>query len=429
MRMRSVVIAALVAVLSACSPAATEPTPSPSLAPTPPASPAPTATAAMNTLKQRVYFARDLLPPTGVDVDTALKGPDTAESRIAARLEALVTAKAPEGAMNMVPTLRTKPTLSAVRIEGDLATIDYAVPNGDWGSAGTAGTLALIQQLIYTASEEPGIRRVLITENGGRRTIVDGVEIDGPNGREAVLGYGFGGETIDSAGEAVATTLGTTYTVDDTALGLARVVVELTPASPPPEGRWIPAFTARLREHDGRGPVTDGKWILELRVPGGHPATTSARVDRTPLRAIQAVAGGYDLYLDDARPWRVGVEPGGGTSMRIVADVGGPPQAVNKNIAVYVPRGGSETGRTLTLSGAARVFEANVSWRVRDSGGREVARGNTTATLGTSPVWGTFRTQATVPANVSGTVTLEVFWGSPRDGSDQDVVPIQLTVR
>jgi hypothetical protein len=34
-----------------------------------------------------------------------------------------------------------------------------------------------------------------------------------------------------------------------------------------------------------------------------------------------------------------------------------------------------------------------------------------------------------MPANVSGNVTLEVFWPSPKDGTELGLVQIPLTVR
>ena len=112
--------------------------------------------------------------------------------------------------------------------------------------------------------------------------------------------------------------------------------------------------------------------------------------------------------------------------LRVVVDVAG--AAASDSIAVYSPRSG-ETSRSVTISGFARVFEATVSWRIKDAAGREVAKGFTNASIGTSALWGSFQTTATIPANVTGAVTLEVFWASPRDGTDLGLVRIPLTVR
>ena len=76
----------------------------------------------------------------------------------------------------------------------------------------------------------------------------------------------------------------------------------------------------------------------------------------------------------------------------------------------------------------ARVFEAAVAWRVRDGNGRDVATGHTTASRGTSALWGFFEATITLPPNVAGTPTLEVFWIGPQDGTELDVVRIPLTL-
>ena len=83
----------------------------------------------------------------------------------------------------------------------------------------------------------------------------------------------------------------------------------------------------------------------------------------------------------------------------------------------------------LTLTGSARVFEANVVWRVLDSTGKVVANGHFLTSLGSSAVWGTFNTKIAMPANVRGNLTLELFEASPKDGSAQGVVQIPLAVR
>jgi len=99
---------------------------------------------------------------------------------------------------------------------------------------------------------------------------------------------------------------------------------------------------------------------------------------------------------------------------------------------VYLPvpgqgAGDRATGCMCTVRGAARVFEANVAWRVRDGNGREVARGNTTASRGTGPVWGVFTTTVTIPPAVAGQATIEVY-DTDRDVSDQDIVRIPVTL-
>jgi hypothetical protein len=139
------------------------------------------------------------------------------------------------------------------------------------------------------------------------------------------------------------------------------------------------------------------------------------------------------IRLDDARPWRVATEPTGTGTARLYIDIGGIPANVNENIAVYGPipnqgMGDRATGCTCTVQGTARVFEGSIGWRVRDGNGREVARGNVKASRGTGPVWGMFTAMVTIPAGVAGQVSIEVFSLGPRDGSEQDVIRIPVTV-
>lgn len=134
-----------------------------------------------------VYFARDGGPPLAVHLPGAGIGA-TAEERIRSRLVALETGPGvvmPD-AYNTVRDAKAK--LDDVRVGGDLVTIDYRVPDDDWGVNGSTRLLSFVQQLVYTASEEPGITRVLITQNGGRTAIIggEGLVIDHPATRADV---------------------------------------------------------------------------------------------------------------------------------------------------------------------------------------------------------------------------------------------------
>jgi hypothetical protein len=465
--------AALIGPGGSPPPVATSPTPTPTTTPgastTPAGSPTPTPGA---VVRQRVYFARDQLPPFGADVETTLKGPQTPESRIRARFEALATASAPPRTGNEFASSRTNPTVRDVVIDGDLARVDWNLPNGDWGVGGTAGQIGLLQQIVYTATEEPGIRRVLITENGGRPTTVmqgHGLAIETPLTREDVFGYAFKGSevtSIENPGMDVAQevkawmatngllTNGQLYTAGRVSVDVREVTppAEGPPPTNAPERRLDPTFKAEL------APVTKvctepscvgGKWTITLTLPRARflaspQPTVTVDFIGGPIRGVdgQVVSPScgpgasacppftlITIYVDDARPWRVSVEPTGTGTARINVDIGGRPSFVNRNIAVYGLTPGDPVPRSFSVSGAARVFEANVAWRLRDASEKPVAQGNVTASVGTSPVWGTFEAKVEVPSGVTGRVTLEVFWGSPKDGSDQDVVRIPLSVR
>ena len=128
-----------------------------------------------------VYFARDGQPPLAVFLPGAGTGA-TAEERIRSRLTALESGPGivlPD-AYNSVRGANA--TVHAVQVRGDLAIIDYLVPGDDWGVNGSARVASFVEQLVYTASEEPGITRVLITQNAGHTAVVgsEGVIIDHP---------------------------------------------------------------------------------------------------------------------------------------------------------------------------------------------------------------------------------------------------------
>jgi hypothetical protein len=421
---------------------ASSPTPSPEVTASPaPASPTPDRG---GVVRQRVYFARDQLPPVGVDVDTRMVGPQTPERRILARLEALATATPPAGLTNAMTSSRTKPTVDdEIRIEGDLARVNFVVPNGDWGVPGSAASLALLEQLVYTATEEVGIRRVLITTNG-QPTTIDQLVIDKPLTREDVLPYeGVKTEERVALDDDPRAATNTT-TVSEPAPGFTRVAIEMKADAEVPEGFWSPRMTAQLRPNTEEAKFP-GKWLLEVALPGtvdrsavgitpGPQAGPPPRLfDSSPLRSLRIVYAQtgttYLLALDDARPWRVSLEPGQPGTMRLIVDIGGHPQAISDSVAVYGPQPGDQVNRTFTLTGTARAFEAHVAWRVKDAGQKEVATGFVTASLGTSPVWGTFTTEVKIPDNVTGVLTLEVFWPSPRDGADVGTVAIPLRIR
>ena len=78
------------------------------------------------------------------------------------------------------------------------------------------------------------------------------------------------------------------------------------------------------------------------------------------------------------------------------------------------------------ISGTARVFEATVSYRLKDTNGNLIAQGFTTASEG-APGRGDFRAELTFKPAAAGKGQMEVFWASPKDGSDQDkvIIPVE----
>jgi hypothetical protein len=425
----SVPLAGPSAVPSAASPSAT------------PASVAgPTTTPALAyPLSERVwvYFARDGLAPAGAFVQGPLL--DTSvETRIASRITALGSAQAggtPYRATNAL-SLDVSRGIS-VRVQGDTATVEFNVPNG-WGVKGAAQTNALLQQLVYTITEEPGIRRALITETGKPKAVIDQLVLGFPLTREDVFGYAVRAPVGKDWGiswggdDSLAHVGGALQSVDP---GAARVIIGGRSVDTGAKAN-LPSFSIWLESDDTK--PGSGKYALNLQFQwnGGGSRSSAAYTStysESPLRSIteDALPGtGVSVYrfeLDDARPWRAYMPD----KTQLVIEIGGDPRSTSERIAVTAPKPSdvANSGAPLHLTGSARVFEANVNWRLLDSASKEVAGGHFNASLGSSAVWGTFDTNIQMPANVRGNLTLELFESSPKDGTAQGVVQIPLTVR
>lgn len=422
-----VLLVGIAILASSCGSVTTEPTPAPvhSSAPTAPASPS--ARVAPTTLDHDlVYLARDRLPPVALHIDGAGQG-STAQARILARLTALFTARpAAAGLFNAAAAAKARPR--AVTIAGDVATVDFAVPGGDWGTAGSAGTRAFIQQVIYTASEEPGIRRVLLLENGGAAVIGgEGVVIDHAAARDDLLGYTTRPSTdavTFAADRSGPLAVSAAVSVEETAPALTR----LTVTAPDATAKDTLGFAARVSSNDEVAAPELGKWALVVDVPKATATDTGLRiVDRTPVRAIRTTARGdgvrYELGLDDLRPWRVAMRY---APLRLVVDVGGDPLATSANIALYAPQFGSTVRAGDSVSGLIRAFEARFEYRIRDARGIVVVDDFATASLGTSELWGEFRIP--FPRVATGGATLEIVLRSPRDGSISEMTSTAVEI-
>lgn len=394
-----------------------------------------------------VFVALDQLPPVAIKLPSPSTDDKSPEVLIRRRLVALASTDGISGGpINALSQIKTssgsREIVSAVTIEGDLARVEFDI--SDWGARGAAMSQALLQQLVYTITEQPGIRRAMIAEKGKTEATIDQLVIDKPLTREDVLPY-EGIKTEQRVALEDDPRASTATTRVENIIGGARFVIELKASQAPAEGFWSPRMSAQLQPN-AEERARPGKSILTIELPGVSDATTGTdqRSDAGPLRGITLSRGvgatptmRYELLLDDARPWRVSLEPASPGTMWLIVDIGGHPQAISDSIAVYVPRPGDEitlgnapsNPRTFVVKGTARAFEAHVAWRLKDAKQREVATGFATASLGTSPVWGTFTTEVRVPDSVSGVVTLEVFWPSPRDAADEGTVAIPLRVR
>jgi len=388
-----------------------------------------------------VYFARDGLPPIGVHAP-GLANEATREQRIASRVNALNNGSpvgsriaVPLGAFNAFPL--QDPALlhvSSVEIQGDTAIVDVALP-GTWRAFGPIQSVGLQKQLVYTITEEPGVRRAVVRQNGTVGSIDAAILWDKPLSREDVFGYAIGStKTAQGFGDAnsPARKLTMRTSVDTVAAGLARVVIETDLQQISPTTLYPDFKVDVIQDTDPARPL-GAKWYLRVWVTNGVSTPEIRVIDQTPLRSVSTMLSSgtgfngaiIDIGLDDLRPWRTAIAF---NPFRIIVDIGGDPRTIVDSNAVYAPAIGATVGRTFQVSGIAHNFEGNVVMRVLDDKQKEIYIGNTTATNGGDP-GGTFEATVQLPAGVIGNVILEVFEGSARDGSHIKVISIALTVR
>jgi spore germination protein GerM len=83
-----------------------------------------------------------------------------------------------------------------------------------------------------------------------------------------------------------------------------------------------------------------------------------------------------------------------------------------------------QDGRYL-LEGIANVFEATVQFEVVDAQGEPVHEDFITVACGTG-CWGQFSTEIPAEMVVPGETSIRIFVGSPRDGSDSEVITVPI---
>lgn len=102
------------------------------------------------------------------------------------------------------------------------------------------------------------------------------------------------------------------------------------------------------------------------------------------------------------------------------------------NIIVSSPKQNEKIGLVFLLSGEARVFENQFSYRViKKQTGEIVAHGQLYANAPDVGMYGRFSQNITLPPqklDSGALVSIEVFDNSPKDGSEQDKVTIQAQV-
>lgn len=402
----------------------------------PPAQTAPASTTpvAVPPIPVTVFFARTGLPPVAAQVlgHAATGSTNTPSDQIANRIGALWDASGsdvPSGAQNLFAHGARNGSLDqAIKIDGTTATVDIQT-DPPLAPRTTAEAQEIVQQLVYTVTEEPGIDHVVLLSGGKPMALGAYAAPTGPLARWDVAGYAVKAFTgaFQLDGTSAPTQLTTSY-AREAAPGLARFTIAVSglPA------HTAPAFSVSAYDHSN---MPGASAELEITVPQGEDTTTvAAQVDQPPLRSIavgksNAVpAQTYRLGLDHLWPWRAVVlyDP-----TRIAIDIGGAPSAISsdQNVVLYAPAPNGEVGHTFTLSGAARTFEGTVNYRVLDDRENAVLYGYATATVGTSGVWGGYDATIALPASLTGNVTVEVFEVSPKDGTETSKVAIRVKVR
>lgn len=106
-----------------------------------------------------------------------------------------------------------------------------------------------------------------------------------------------------------------------------------------------------------------------------------------------------------------------------------PVKTESENIHVTAPEGYAVIRSPLTVQGEARVFENTVNVRLRDEDGRVLAETFATAEATDVGQFGPFAISLNYEQPTGKTGELEVFWFSPRDGSETDKVTIPVSFR
>ncbi len=97
-------------------------------------------------------------------------------------------------------------------------------------------------------------------------------------------------------------------------------------------------------------------------------------------------------------------------------------------ISLTSPTVNAKLQSPVIITGEASVFEAALQWRITDTGGRVIAEGNTTASLG-APGRGTYTASVPYTVTTETVAFVEVYSRSPKDGNIDDRVQIPVTLR
>ena len=209
--------------------------------------------------------------------------------------------------------------------------------------------------------------------------------------------------------------------------GVARAALnELSSGQPITPGafRVLPPGTEILsiRIENGLATVDFSKEVLDVNVGASGEAMGIASIvnSLTEFPTIQKVQFTVEGSVENGIDWWGHIGLSGQPFQRDLSLVNEP--------AIWVTM--PETKQTITspviIRGNARIFEATVSFRLRDAEGNILGQGYTMAEAG-APERGDFEAQMSFTHSAVGKGQIEVYESSMKDGSDQNmvVIPVQ----
>jgi len=216
------------------------------------------------------------------------------------------------------------------------------------------------------------------------------------------------------------------HTITETSRIFEAAVEELVQGNPQTEGafRILPPETQvrEIRVAENLATVNFSEEVLNANTGSAGEALGIQSIVNTltEFEEIDRVAFEVEGTLDErAKDWwgHVGLEQQ--PFARDLSSVWEPA------IWLYEPAPNQEVSSPLTVRGSARVFEGTVNLRLLSDNGNIPEETFATATQG-APGRGEFEAvlKNTPPAGAKG--TLEVFWISPKDGSETDKVQVSL---
>jgi Immunoglobulin-like domain of bacterial spore germination len=144
-------------------------------------------------------------------------------------------------------------------------------------------------------------------------------------------------------------------------------------------------------------------------------------------RSTAVILGALLLGVACAKAQGTASGPSGPPGPSVTTPSPSPAATGDGTIVVDSPRAGDTVASPFTISGAADVFEAVVSYRLLDDAGTELASGTTLASCGTG-CRGDFRASVKFVANGDQPARLELFEASAKDGSPTHMVQVPLTL-